>query len=175
MQLAIENVGKQYRRDFWGLRDFSLSLSSGVLGLLGPNGAGKSTLMRILATITQATLDTLDTQSHGLIFANLVDFDMKYGHRRDPVGYARALEAFDAQIPALLQRMGPDDLLILTADHGNDPTFRGSDHTREYVPVLAWTLGGDGASVGVRDTLADAGATIAAWLGVQVDEGHSLI
>ena len=127
------------------------------------------------ATITQATLDTLDHQDRGLIFANLVDFDMKYGHRRDPVGYARALEAFDAQVPALLARLGPDDLLILTADHGNDPTFRGTDHTREYVPVLVWTRGSDGHPLGTRRTLADAGATVAAWLGVTVDEGISLV
>lgn len=125
------------------------------------------------ATITQAILDTLDTQPDGLIFANLVDFDMLYGHRRDPVGYARALEALDERLPELLARLGPDDLLLLTADHGNDPTFPGSDHTREYVPILAWRQGGRGVDLGTRATLADCGATAAAWLGVVCPEGQS--
>ncbi|MDP2310526.1 MAG: phosphopentomutase [Pseudomonadota bacterium] len=125
------------------------------------------------ATITQAILDTLDTQPDGLIFANLVDFDMLYGHRRDPVGYARALEALDARIPELLARLGPEDLLLITADHGNDPTFPGSDHTREYVPVLAWARGVGAVDLGLRTTLADCGATAGAWLGVECPEGRS--
>lgn len=126
------------------------------------------------AAITRATLEALDRQKSGLIFANLVDFDMLYGHRRDAVGYARALEAFDAAVPELLRRMGPEDLLILTADHGNDPTFRGSDHTREYVPVLVWRREGEARDLGTRNTLADAGATVASWLGVRVEEGTAL-
>ena len=125
------------------------------------------------ATITQAILDTLDAQPSGLIFANLVDFDMLYGHRRDPAGYARALEALDARVPELLARLGPDDLLLITADHGNDPTFPGSDHTREYVPMLAWRQGGHAVDLGTRATLADCGATAGAWLGVPCPEGTS--
>ena len=116
--------------------------------------------------ITQKILDCLDDQPGGLIFANLVDYDMLYGHRRDPVGYAAALEVFDARLPEILARLGDDDLLILTADHGCDPTWPGTDHTREYVPVLAWTKGGRGVDLGTRASMADMGATIADWLGV---------
>lgn len=111
--------------------------------------------------------ECLDKQEPGLIFANLVDFDMLYGHRRDVEGYAQALIAFDEALPAILAKLGPNDLIAITADHGNDPTHKGTDHTREYVPVL---LAGDavraGAEIGTRDTLADLGATIAELLGV---------
>ncbi|MFN7144674.1 MAG: phosphopentomutase [Myxococcota bacterium] len=126
-------------------------------------------------TITQAVLDTLDAQADGLIFANLVDFDMLYGHRRDPEGYATALEALDARVPEILDRMGPEDLLILTADHGNDPTFPGTDHTREYVPILAWRRGGRAVDLGTRATLSDCGATVGEWLGVRCPEGTSFV
>ncbi len=115
--------------------------------------------------ITQALIDTLETQDDGLIFANLVDFDMLYGHRRNPTGYAAALEAFDQRLPDILARLGPDDLLIMTADHGCDPTHTGTDHTREYVPVLAWRPGGRGEDLGILDTMADVGATLAEHLG----------
>ncbi|MCK6519632.1 phosphopentomutase [Myxococcota bacterium] len=113
--------------------------------------------------LMRVTLDQLDKQHKGLIFTNLVDFDMKYGHRRDPVGYARALEAFDRRIPQLLDRMGRRDLLLFTADHGCDPTFPGSDHTREYVPILAWHRDAQRRDLGTRATMADIGATIAHW------------
>ena len=116
--------------------------------------------------ITRATLDLLDTQHKGLIFANLVDFDMLYGHRRNPEGYADALVSFDKKIPHILDRMGRRDLLIFTADHGCDPTHPGSDHTREYVPILAWHRDGHGNDIGTRSTMADIGATIANWFEV---------
>lgn len=125
------------------------------------------------ATITQATIDALKTQSSGLIFSNLVDFDMLYGHRRDVFGYARALEALDARVPEILAAMHDDDLLLITADHGNDPTYPGTDHTREYVPILAYRHHGRVVDLGLRTTLADCGATAAAWLGVSIDEGTS--
>lgn len=115
--------------------------------------------------ITQALIDQLETQPDGLIFANLVDFDMMFGHRRNPSGYAQALEDFDARLPEILARLGPDDLLIMTADHGCDPTHPGTDHTREYVPVLAFRQGGRAQDLGVLDTMADVGATLADWLG----------
>jgi phosphopentomutase len=82
------------------------------------------------------TLNMMKKFPAGLIFTNLVDFDMKYGHRRDPEGYRKALEEADARLPEMLNLMTPEDLLIITADHGNDPTYEGSDHTREYVPLL---------------------------------------
>lgn len=111
--------------------------------------------------------ECLEKGEPGLIFANLVDFDMLYGHRRDVEGYAQALIAFDRALPAIQARLGPQDLLVITADHGNDPTFRGTDHTREYVPVLLWGAGvRPGADIGTRSTLADLGATVAEFLGV---------
>ncbi len=117
--------------------------------------------------LTQAIIDRLDTQERGLIFANLVDFDMKYGHRRNPIGYAAALEAFDARVPDILDKLGDGDLLLMTADHGCDPTHPGSDHTREYVPILAWRKNGLAQNLGDRDTMADLAATMAEFFGVE--------
>ncbi len=142
-----------------------------VASIFGERGFSRQVKAGNNGTIFQALLDVLDEGGAGLIFPNLVDFDMLYGHRRDPLGYARALEAMDARLPELLARLGPDDLLLVTADHGNDPTFRGTDHTREYVPILAYRKGVVGFDLGTRATLADAGATAAAWLGVAYDEG----
>ena len=111
-----------------------------------------------------ATLAALEAAGDGdLVFANFVDFDTLYGHPRDVSGYARALEAFDARLPELVARLRPGDLALLTADHGNDPTFRGSDHTREAVPVLGW---GAGARALGRIGFADVGETLAAHLGL---------
>jgi phosphopentomutase len=114
-------------------------------------------------------LGTLKEPFDGLAFVNLVDFDAKYGHRRDPKGYAKALEDFDARIPEILDTLQEDDLLIITADHGNDPTHHGTDHTREYTPLLVYgkSLGRIGKPLGLRLTFADVGATIAENFGVQ--------
>ncbi|MEM6278834.1 MAG: phosphopentomutase [Verrucomicrobiota bacterium] len=110
-----------------------------------------------------------------LIFANLVDFDMLYGHRRDPEGYARALMKFDAWLETLLPRLDDEILLLITADHGNDPTWTGTDHTRERVPVLA-RFPGSPANLGVRDSFADIAATLAEWFdGEGTGSGRSLI
>ncbi len=106
----------------------------------------------------------------GLIFANFVDFDSEYGHRRDVAGYAAALERFDARLPALLAHLNPDDLMIITADHGNDPTWRGTDHTREQVPILAFSPNLPARSLGQRKTFADMGTTLAQHLGLPVPE-----
>lgn len=109
----------------------------------------------------EQTIMTMERDFQGLCFTNLVDFDSLYGHRRDPEGYARALEAFDAALPALMDTFTENDLLIITADHGNDPVHPGTDHTREYVPILLWSPGlAGGVSLGVRSTYADAAATI---------------
>lgn len=105
---------------------------------------------------------TGDQEFTGLSFVNLVDFDALYGHRRDPLGYGKALEAFDARLPELFAKMKKEDLLMITADHGNDPVHAGTDHTREFVPLLAYSkqfLNGKG--IPVRQTFADIGATIA--------------
>src|SRR5918997_5434891 len=113
-----------------------------------------------------AILDALDRIESGFIFANLVDFDAKYGHRRDPEGMAENISRFDARLPGLLDALGSEDLLIITADHGNDPTFRGTDHTRERVPLLL-VGGGEPRELGVRDGFSDVGATVSGWLGVE--------
>jgi phosphopentomutase len=109
------------------------------------------------------TLEGLGTLADGgLLFANFIDFDTLYGHRRDPVGYAAALEAFDMRLEALENTLGADDMLIITADHGCDPTWRGTDHTREQVPILS--LGGRAGRIGRRASFADIAATVARHL-----------
>jgi phosphopentomutase len=115
-----------------------------------------------------AILDALGRVESGLIFANLVDFDASYGHRRDPEGMAENIQRFDERLPEVLDSLTADDLMIITADHGNDPTFRGTDHTRERVPLLV--IGsGEAHDLGIRESFSDIGASVAAWLGV--DEG----
>lgn len=114
-----------------------------------------------------ATIDAFDVSTRGLVFTNLVDFDEAYGHRNDPEGYGRALEAFDARLPELLEALGPDDVLIITADHGNDPTTPSTDHSRERVPLLiAGTRVRTGATVGTRATFSDLGSTVLGVLAV---------
>ncbi len=114
-----------------------------------------------------ATLDAAArAPDGGLVVANFVDFDMVYGHRRDVPGYAAALEAFDRRLPEFAARMRAGDLAILTADHGCDPTFRGTDHTREHVPILAFGPGVEPGAIGRRDGFADIGATLGRWLGL---------
>ncbi len=113
------------------------------------------------------TLDALDTLGPGLLFVNLVDFDMLYGHRNDAPGFARALGELDAWLPAFEAALAPDDLVFLTADHGNDPTTPGTDHTRERVPLLAFGPRVRPAPLGDRASFADLGQTIAAALGVE--------
>jgi len=103
----------------------------------------------------------------GLVFANLVDFDQAFGHRNDPAGYAEALEAFDRRVPELLAPLGADGVLMITADHGNDPTTPSTDHSRERVPLLCGGPGvRRGRDLGVRSSMADCGATVAGLLGV---------
>lgn len=107
-------------------------------------------------------IQSMDDDFHGLNFLNLVDFDAKYGHRRDPQGYGEALETFDERLPEVLEKLKEDDLLIITADHGNDPIHHGTDHTREYVPLIVHHKGiTSGKALPIRETFADIGATIA--------------
>ena len=115
-----------------------------------------------------ALIRFMKTDFDGLCFTNLVDTDSVYGHRNDPVGFAGALEAFDARLPEMKSLLHPGDLMIITADHGCDPCFlQSTDHTREYIPILAWTPGmNTAADLGVRSTFADIGATCAEWLGL---------
>ncbi|OWV96426.1 phosphopentomutase [Rhizobium sp. R693] len=115
--------------------------------------------------LMDASLAAMDTAEDGdLVFTNFVDFDMVYGHRRDVAGYAAALEAFDARLPEVGGKLKPGDLVILTADHGCDPTWRGTDHTRERVPIIAYGPGLRSRDIGIRATYADIGETIARHL-----------
>lgn len=126
-------------------------------------------------TIDQ-TINALKADSRGLIFSNLVDFDMLYGHRRDTEGYAKALEHFDQRLPEIFSAMRDDDLLILTADHGNDPTKDGSDHTREYVPLLVYGKEVKaGVNLGTRQSLSDIGQTIAENFELKLADGVSFL
>lgn len=112
-------------------------------------------------------LTAMDDAGDGdLVFANFVDFDTEFGHRRDVAGYAAALEAFDKRIPEALAKLRAGDLFILTADHGNDPTWRGTDHTRERIPVFGIAPGRKGGDIGLRPTFADIGETVAEHLGL---------
>ena len=113
-------------------------------------------------------------QDKCLIFTNLVAFDKLYGHRRDVEGYARELEDFDKKLAELIQAMLPDDLLVLTADHGCDPTSPGSDHTREFVPLLCYSPRLKGRCLGQRQSFADLGQTLAHWLAVDAQSGVNM-
>jgi phosphopentomutase len=122
------------------------------------------------------TLAALDELKSGLLFVNLVDFDQQYGHRNDVEGYAKALEEFDAWLPSLYAKLSDGDLLIITADHGCDPTTPSTDHSREYVPLLAYRPRNPGpVDLGVRSTLSDIGQTVAENFGVKIGEGASFL
>ena len=122
------------------------------------------------------TIAALKDDSRGMIFSNLVDFDMLFGHRRDTEGFARALEHFDSRLPEIEATMREGDLMIITADHGNDPTFPGSDHTREYAPLLVYgNRSRAGIDLGKRDSLADIGQTIAENFGLELTAGRSFL
>ena len=119
-----------------------------------------------MAMFVAARVAMQDARDGDLVFANFVDFDSLFGHRRDVAGYAAALEAFDKRLPEALEKLRPGDMLILTADHGNDPTWRGSDHTRERVPIIGTGPGLGAVSIGLRPSYADIGETVAAHLGL---------
>ncbi len=124
----------------------------------------------------ESTISALDDAKPGLVFTNLVDFDMLYGHRLDMEGYGRAIEEVDAQLPRLLDRLGAGDLLMLTADHGCDPLGPSTDHSREYVPVLGTgPRVTRGVNLGTRASLADIGATIAENFGLRISRGTSFL
>ncbi|AJY45956.1 phosphopentomutase [Martelella endophytica] len=152
-----------------------------AVGKISDIFAGKGVTRHVKANgnkaLVDASLKAMEVAEDGdLVFTNLVDFDMVYGHRRDVPGYAAALEAFDRRIGDIVMRMQPGDITVLTADHGCDPTWRGTDHTRERVPVIAFGPGIKPGSVGIRDTYADIGETIAAHLGLAPGEhGRSFL
>ena len=119
------------------------------------------------------TIEAMRERPDGLIFTNLVDFDAAYGHRRDVAGYGAALERFDARLPEILATLAPNDLLLLVSDHGNDPTWPGTDHTREHGLLLAAGLAAAGRDLGTREGFSDLGATVAERLGVDWDGAGS--
>ncbi len=172
-------IGKQYVRTS-NRRDFSLKPSEESLLCYLKNAGHQVTAVGKIEDIfcgvgigeavhtkdnmdgMDKTLEYMKTQEEGLIFTNLVEFDSTWGHRRDIEGYAKGLEQFDKELTKILEQMREDDLLIINADHGCDPTFQGTDHTREYIPILMYHKGmKQGVNLGVLDTFADIGATIA--------------
>jgi len=165
-------------------KDYSLSFGNTVLNQLSDNGCvvtgigkigdiyGGSGITESVHTESnddgmRAILEVMARQKSGLIYANLVDFDSLYGHRNDPIGFARAIEMFDKQFTEVLANLSPDDLLCITADHGCDPTTPGTDHSREWVPLLLWSPKMRcPVSLGSRTTFADLGATVAEYFQV---------
>lgn len=124
----------------------------------------------------KAAIEYIASDFNGLLFVNLVDFDMLYGHRNDPVGYAEALEFFDRELPQMTGALRQDDILVITADHGCDPTAPGTDHTREYTPLLVCGPNvREGINLGIRSTFADIGATAAEHLGCSLQAGCSFL
>jgi phosphopentomutase len=130
-----------------------------------------------LNALFDVTLKAVNDASEGsLVFTNFVDFDSEYGHRRDVAGYARALESFDKRLPELIRILDDDDLLVITADHGCDPTFPGSDHTREHIPVLVYGGSVAPGSLGARQTFADIGQSLSSYFGLaELDYGTSFL
>ncbi len=142
-----------------------------AIGKISDIYAGRGVTHKIKASgnmnLFDRTLEAMEMAEDGaLIMTNFVDFDSEFGHRRDVAGYANALEQFDARIPEFISRMRPDDLLLFTADHGNDPTFKGTDHTREHIPILMFSPSLTPGTVGLRPTFADIGQSVSKWLGV---------
>ncbi|AGK54778.1 phosphopentomutase [Bacillus sp. 1NLA3E] len=128
------------------------------------DGEGVTKSLRTISNMDgmDKLLESFDMDFTGISFVNLVDFDALYGHRRDPIGYGKALEEYDARLPEVFEKMKDDDLLIITADHGNDPVHPGTDHTREYVPLIVYSKNmKEGKELPVRETFADIGATVA--------------
>jgi phosphopentomutase len=141
-------------------------ISIGKIGdIFAHSGTGREVKADGNAALFDRTLEAAETlPPGGIAFVNFIDFDSIYGHRRDTAGYAAALENFDARLPELERQLWPDDLVIITADHGCDPTWRGSDHTREQIPILAFGPTIASGSIGTRTTYADIAATAAAHL-----------
>ena len=147
-----------------------------ILDIFLGRGIGGYEKTKTNADGMKKTVAAMDEQAEGLIFVNLVDFDMLYGHRNDVEGYARALEEVDAWIPELMEKCVEGDLVIFTADHGCDPTTASTDHSREYVPLLAWGPGARrSVDLGCRETLADIGQTIAENFGTSITAGRSFL
>ena len=148
-----------------------------IADIFAHQGITEKTKATGIDALTDATLAHMaSAKDKSIIFTNLVNFDQDFGHRRDPVGYGEALEAFDKRIVEIKAAMNADDLLIFTADHGCDPTWHGSDHTREYVPVIAYHPSIEQVDLGERQTFADIGQTIAELFDIEkLDYGISFL
>lgn len=144
-----------------------------IVDIFGGEGITKALRSKSSVHGMEQTIEEVRTNNfHGLCFVNLVDFDALWGHRRNPAGYARELEAFDEKLGIMMEAMKPEDLLIITADHGNDPTYKGTDHTREKVPFLAWSPSmAEGHELSEGETFAVTGATVADNFGINMPEG----
>ncbi|MEW6209547.1 MAG: phosphopentomutase [Acidobacteriota bacterium] len=158
----------------------SANLSVVAVGKIGSIFCHRGTTSELKAGNNEASVDqtisALEKSPRGLIFTNLVDFDMLYGHRNDVEGYARALERFDYRLPEIQRAMKDDDLLLISADHGCDPGDISTDHTREYVPILAWgRKARGGVDLGTRSSLADIGQTVAENFGLELRAGRSFL
>ncbi len=146
-----------------------------AIGKISDIYAGRGVTHKIKASgnmnLFDKTLEAMEMAGEGaMIMTNFVDFDSEFGHRRDVAGYANALEEFDRRIPELISRMEPDDLLLLTADHGNDPTAPGTDHTREQTPILMFSPALEPHCVGLRTSFADIGQSVSTWLDIPLGE-----
>jgi phosphopentomutase len=143
-------------------------VSVGKIGdIYAHSGTGREVKVSGNAAMMDKVLELMPgVAGGGFLMTNFVDFDTNFGHRRDPLGYGKLLEEFDAQLPRVLAQLRDGDLLVLTADHGNDPTWKGTDHTREQIPIMIFEPGKPAGSVGHRATFADIGQSIAAHLGV---------
>jgi phosphopentomutase len=169
------NFKRTSRRHDYALKPFGRTvmneLSDGGLDVIAIgkisdiyDGEGVTQSLRTVSNMDgmDKLIQTLDMDFTGLSFLNLVDFDALFGHRRDPIGYGKALEEYDSRLPEVFEKMQDDDLLIITADHGNDPIHHGTDHTREYVPLLVYSKRmKEGKELPLRETFADIGATVA--------------
>jgi len=146
-----------------------------IADIFAHQGIGEKIKATGIDALVDATISQIKTaKDNSLIFTNLVNFDQDFGHRRDPIGYAEALQEFDQRIPEILKEMSDNDILFLTADHGCDPTWPGSDHTREYVPILVFHQHIGCVNLGERNTFADLGQTIAEMFDLsKMDYGKS--
>ncbi len=158
----------------------SAGLDVAAVGKIGSIFCHRGTTSELKAGNNNASVDqtlrALESTGRGLIFTNLVDFDMLYGHRNDVEGYARSLEEFDSRLPEIQDAMREDDLLMISADHGCDPGDVSTDHTREYVPVLCWgRRARAGVDLGARSSLADIGQTVAENFGLTLQAGRSFL
>ncbi len=149
-----------------------------AIGKISDIYAGCGVTQKVLASGLEELWDKTiialkDAPDNSLIFTNFVDFDMLYGHRRDVEGYKNALEYFDRRLPEFVKNMAPDDVAFIVADHGNDPTFKGTDHTREQIPVLMFGMRVRPENIGQRESFADVGQTAAEILGLELKNGKS--